>query len=273
METAVGTFRKCGRTSVRPAAVSRIAASRWPSKYASTAVNCQPGDGVRVQMPYCPPKKRTSSITLPVSCTPAMPEPMRKSMWARKRVLRVRAAHADRTRVALADLDVDVAHRRVERAGAGIGRTAVAPPRCRPRRGERLPARRAAGAPVRRRAAAAPGAGGKAAAPAHRARPHRRRRTPCSSRRSCPGSRACSAASTNTGPLRAVPDQPDRRPDVDGLRQPVAALAARRRCPGRPSPATRSIARWMASVSSATPSPRAPNVSRCTAFGSTRRLV
>ena len=51
-EIAVGTFLNCGRTSVRPAAVSRMAASRWPSNDASTAVNCQPGDGVRVQMPY-----------------------------------------------------------------------------------------------------------------------------------------------------------------------------------------------------------------------------
>ena len=62
---------------------SRMAASRWPSKYASTAVNCQLGDGVRVQMPYCPPKKRTSSMTFPVSWTPAMPDPVWKSMWAR----------------------------------------------------------------------------------------------------------------------------------------------------------------------------------------------
>ena len=67
VEMAVGTFLNCGRTSVSPAARSRMAASRWPSKAASTAVNCQPGEGLRVHRPYRPPKKRTSSITLPVS--------------------------------------------------------------------------------------------------------------------------------------------------------------------------------------------------------------
>ena len=105
--------------------VSRIAASRWPSKYASTAVNCQLGEGVRVQMPYCPPKKRTSSMTFPVSWTPAMPEPSAEIHVGQERVLRIGAAHSDRTRIALADFDVDVAHRRIEGPGAGIRRTAA----------------------------------------------------------------------------------------------------------------------------------------------------
>ena len=65
-------------------------------------------------------------MTLPVSCTPARPLPMRKSAVRDERVLRVPPAHADRARIALADLDVDVAHRRVERAGAGVARRARA---------------------------------------------------------------------------------------------------------------------------------------------------
>ena len=79
ISTAVGTFRKWGRMRVRPAARSRMAARRWPSKVASSKAYGQPGDGVPVQMPYSPPTKRTSSATLPPSWTPARPEPIRNS--------------------------------------------------------------------------------------------------------------------------------------------------------------------------------------------------
>ena len=175
-----------GRTSVRPAIVSRMAASCCPSKYASTAVNCQPGEGVRVQMPYCPPKKRTSSITFPVSCTPAMPEPMRKSMCARNQCCAYVPRIADRARVPVADLDVDVAHRRVEGPGSGVGRTAAAGPPVAPGPRAREEHHLVFGVPVL------------VAGRVGRQHEHRA--------------------------LRAVPDQPDRRPHVDGLRQPVPAL-------------------------------------------------
>ena len=67
MEIAEGTFLNWGRMSVKPASCSRIPASLWPSNTLSITVNCHPGEGLRVQIPYCPPKKCKSCATFPPS--------------------------------------------------------------------------------------------------------------------------------------------------------------------------------------------------------------
>ena len=49
------------------------------------------------------------------------PEPMEKSMWLRKECWAAVEANGDRARVARADLEIDIADRRIESAGVGVG--------------------------------------------------------------------------------------------------------------------------------------------------------
>ena len=76
---------------------------------------------------------------------------MWKSMWLRIAVLRHMEADRDRRRVAAADLEVDVAHRRIERARAGVGGCCRSAGRCRRRKRHAATARGVGAAPGRPR--------------------------------------------------------------------------------------------------------------------------
>ena len=84
------------------------------------SVNCHAGEGLRAMMPNWPPWKCRSSALLATSCTPANPEPIEKVYVAEKRMLCCMKANGDRTRVAGADFEVDVADGEVETTRVGV---------------------------------------------------------------------------------------------------------------------------------------------------------
>ena len=88
-------------------------------------VSCQPGEGLRVQMPYLPfvEMEIVGEISAVVNAGEAGAEA--KIDVREIAVLREARADADGAGIAVADFDVDVRHRGVEGAGRGVARRFV----------------------------------------------------------------------------------------------------------------------------------------------------
>ena len=136
---AVGTLRKVSRMRVSPASCSRMAASRWPS---NTRINQR-------ELPCGRSLFRENSVApaVEVQVLGFVADLVErgeagaqvKVHVAQKGVLRDMEANRDRRRIAVADLEIDVAHRRIKRVGIGIGDVVVGRHRSRRRKRNAVP--------------------------------------------------------------------------------------------------------------------------------------
>ena len=133
METAVGTFLNWGRTSVSPACWSLMAATlcprkcnRWREWASRERTSCNDAVLAAVEMEV---------FDLVADVLQSRPGRAEAEIHVGEiAVLGDMEADADGGGIAGADLDVDIAHRAVERAGAAVRRGAAARPRVRRRK-------------------------------------------------------------------------------------------------------------------------------------------